>query len=229
MTRPKEYIYICEKCGNNISSSVDVIICEICGNKIDGNYSSWSNNSSKEKKFRPSLFNRGLNKVYSFFGGLPIKWKIILFFASLLTFLLFPIEIIDLFPFLFLGITSVITFAFLINLKLWKYVSIFKSALVNALIFFIIFFLLIQSHSYRRERLLDMRGHITSGYINEIKIRYGKHSHVHIAIYTYYVNRKKMQGKEILFDGEAFKIWQKQNINVKYVEGRPRISKIYRK
>ncbi len=224
MAQRKEYLYICEKCGNNISSSAEVIICEICGNKIDGNYSSWNNNSTGRKASKPGLLGRTLDRVYSFFGRLPRKWKIILFFASLLTFLLFPIEIIDLFPFLFLGIASVITIAFLINLELWKYVSIFKSALVNALIFFIIFFLLIQSHSYRRERLLNIRGLITSGYINEIKIRYGKHSHVHIAIYTYYVNGEKIRGKEILFNDEAFKTWQKQKINVKYVEGRPRIS-----
>lgn len=226
MAQRKEYLYICERCGNHISSSSGVITCEICGNKIDGNYSSWSSNSSRNRTSKPSLLNRGLNRVYSFFGGLPGKWKIILFFTSLLTFLLFPIEIIDLFPFLFWGVASFITFAFLMNLKLWNYVSIFKSAAVNAMIYFIIFFLLTQSHSYRRDRLLEIRGRITTANIKEIKTRYGKHSHVHIAIYTYHVNGEKIRGKEILYKSDNHKFYIKQNIKVKYVEGRPGISKI---
>lgn len=227
MTQQKEYIYICEKCGNNISSSAEVIICKICGNKIDGKYSSWSSNSSRKETTKPGLFSRILDKVYSFFGNLSGKWKTTLFFSSLVIFLFFPLELADLFPFLFWGLASVIIFGLFMNLEPWKYFFIFKWTAINVIVYFTIFFSLYYSHSYRSERLLNEKGIKTTARLIDIKTRYGKHTHITVAVYTYQVNRKTYKGKEIVNKEKIRKLYNgDQLISVEYAEGRPRISRI---
>ena len=63
--KPKEFIYICDKCGDEIISkdNVDFIICNECSNKIIINSRNWSkNHNDYDRKGRK--FDKKKGRVY---------------------------------------------------------------------------------------------------------------------------------------------------------------------
>jgi DNA-directed RNA polymerase subunit RPC12/RpoP len=224
----KEYIYICDKCQNEIIPFYGTIQCDNCGNKMLIKDTDWSNKSLKKTLNKSNFLHRFYVNVSNRFELLSNRKKIIITTLIAVFFLILPVEIYDLINGAgFFAGALICLFCFL-HIKFGKY-RIFNSTLVNVLVFFALIFANGYSYYYRRDRLLNQNGRTVEAQITEFSSSLGKHIRIRYVHYKFTLDGNSYSGKENISKSDYFQLNDKKTLLIDYVDYRPWISRINKK